>query len=57
VYLHFARVKLLSGRFREAQAHLNSVTNEMYADLKAKLAHNLAEREKEFNATNHVKVK
>lgn len=52
VYLHFARIKLLSGRFDEARAHLNLVTNDMYADLKTKLEHNVAEREKEFNATN-----
>jgi tetratricopeptide (TPR) repeat protein len=47
VYVHFARVKLLAGRFTEARAHLNAVTNEMYGNLKARVLRNLNERENE----------
>lgn len=47
VHVHFARVKLLAGRFTEARAHLNSITNQMYADVKARLLRNLNERENE----------
>jgi tetratricopeptide (TPR) repeat protein len=45
VYLHFARIKLHAGRFAEAHAHLNAVTNEMYTVLKDRLTRNLAEAE------------
>jgi len=45
VYLHMARVKLNAGRFAEARAHLNAVTNDMYADLKKRLTRNLEEKE------------
>jgi tetratricopeptide (TPR) repeat protein len=45
VYLHLARVKLAIGRFAEAHAHLDAVTNEMYAELKKRLARNLAIQE------------
>ena len=41
VYLHLARVKLMAGRFAEARAHLNCVTNETYNEVKARLTHNL----------------
>jgi len=47
VYLHFARHKLHAERFEEARAHLKSVTNEMYTDLKKRLARNIEEQEKE----------
>jgi len=50
VYLHFARLKLHAERFDEARRHLNAVTNEMYADLKKRLARNLEEQEKEAKA-------
>ena len=50
VYLHFARIKLLAGRFAEAQAHLNAVTNEMYKVLKARLEKNLKQREAQAQA-------
>lgn len=50
VYIHFGRVKLNAGRFDEARAHLNAVTNSMYADLKQRLLRNL--NEKEAAATN-----
>ncbi len=51
VYIHFARLKILAGRFEEAQAHLNSVTNDMYAKLKDRLERNLKARQSE-TATN-----
>jgi len=41
VYLHFARINWMAGRTNEARAHLNSVTNAMYADLKKRLERNL----------------
>lgn len=52
VYIHLARFKLNSGRFAEARAHLNAVTNEMYAELKKRLARNLEEKEKTADGTN-----
>ena len=45
VYVHFARLKLLAGRFTEARSHLDSITNAMYADLKSRLTRNLKEKE------------
>ncbi len=47
VYLHFARLKLHAERFAEARAHIAAVTNEMYADLKNRLARNIELQEKE----------
>jgi tetratricopeptide (TPR) repeat protein len=41
VYLHLARIKLAIGHFDEVHAHLDSVTNAMYADLKKRLTRNL----------------
>ena len=53
VYLHLARVKLYhAGRFDEVRAHLNAVTNSMYAELKKTLERNLEQREKMAGATN-----
>lgn len=52
VHTHFARVKIKDGRFAEAQAHLNSVTNEMYADLKRRLTRVLKEAEEKVATTN-----
>jgi len=52
VYLHLARVKLLAGRFDEARAHINAVTNSMYAELKARLTRNVAERQNLPKDTN-----
>jgi tetratricopeptide (TPR) repeat protein len=54
VYLHLARFKLNSGRFAEARAHLNAVTNDMYVELKKRLARNLEEKEKAAEATNRT---
>ena len=52
VYIHFARIKTHAGRFSEARAHLNAITNEMYADLKKTLTRSLNEKEAEAKATN-----
>jgi tetratricopeptide (TPR) repeat protein len=45
VYLHLARIKTAAGRFAEARAQLNDVTNAAFADVKHRLERNLAERE------------
>lgn len=45
VHTHFARVKIKAGRLAEAKAHLNAVTNDMYADLKQRLTRVLSEAE------------
>lgn len=52
VHTHFARVKLHAGRFDEARLHLNSVTNEMYAELKRRLTRSLSEEEAKVTGTN-----
>jgi tetratricopeptide (TPR) repeat protein len=52
VYLHFARLKLQTNRFPEVRAHLDAVTNEMYAVLKKRLVHNLDEDERKAKGTN-----
>ena len=50
VHVHFARIKLGVGRFDEARAHLNAVTNEMYTDVKSRVLRNLNEKEQESKA-------
>jgi tetratricopeptide (TPR) repeat protein len=52
VYLHFARIKLMAGRFKEAREHVNSVTNAMYNDLKQRIQKNLEEAERKAAETN-----
>jgi tetratricopeptide (TPR) repeat protein len=52
VYVHFARLKLQADRFAEVRTHLNAVTNDMYAVLKKRLLHNLAEQEQKAKGTN-----
>ena len=54
VFIHLARVKAVAGRFDEARAQLDVVTNAIYADLKARLERNLVEREND--ATNPASV-
>jgi tetratricopeptide (TPR) repeat protein len=57
VYLHLARFKLNAGRFAESHQNLELVTNNVvYHDLKERLLHNLALREKEA-ATNSTPAK
>jgi tetratricopeptide (TPR) repeat protein len=50
VYVHLARLKLNAGRFAEARAHLDAVTNPMYADLRQRLDRNLEEKQKAASA-------
>jgi tetratricopeptide (TPR) repeat protein len=50
VYIHLARIKMVVGRFAEARAHLNGVTNAAFADVRRRLERLTAERESE--ATN-----
>lgn len=52
VYLHLARFKLNAGRFHEARKTLNSVTNEVYAELKRRLERNLDKQENGAKGTN-----
>ncbi len=52
VYIHLARLKMLFGRFDEATAHLNSVTNENYAELKRRVKRAMDERIAEAGKTN-----
>ena len=55
VYVHFARIKLHAGRFDEARAHLNAITNANYNDLKKRLTRNINELEAKAKGTNEVK--
>jgi tetratricopeptide (TPR) repeat protein len=52
VYIHFARINLIGGRLDLASAFLNSVTNDMYTDLKRRITRNLDEKEKKMTETN-----
>ena len=52
VQLHLARVKIAAGYYDEAQAHLDSVTNAIYSDLKRRLQRSL--KDHKFPATNSV---
>jgi tetratricopeptide (TPR) repeat protein len=45
VFIHLARIKLAAGRFAEAHAQLDLVTNSAFLDLKNRIERNLAERE------------
>lgn len=54
VHTHFARVKIKLGRLAEAEAHLNSVTNGAYTDLKQRLVRNLKEAKANLTNTNAV---
>jgi tetratricopeptide (TPR) repeat protein len=56
VNIHLARIKMAVGRFAEARAHLNDVTNAGFADVKRRLERNLAERENAATNTNATAV-
>ncbi len=45
VFIHLARIKLAAGRFAEAHAQLDLVTNSAFLDLKKRIERNLAARE------------
>jgi tetratricopeptide (TPR) repeat protein len=52
VYLHLARIKMLAGRYAEARAQLDAVTNAMYSGLKDTLEHAITERESPATNSN-----
>ena len=52
VCLHLARVKMLGGRFVEARAQLDSVTNQSYSALKDNLLATIQNRERTAASTN-----
>jgi tetratricopeptide (TPR) repeat protein len=54
VYLHFARLKYLAGRYAEARTHLEAVTNSMYGELKQKILHNLDVAEGKASAATNA---
>lgn len=54
VYIHFARVDIMSHHFAEARAMLNNVTNQTYDDLKSRVARSLEQREKDAATSNAV---
>jgi tetratricopeptide (TPR) repeat protein len=47
IYIHLARVQLLSGRFTEAQQNLNAVTNDYYAELKKRVTRSLHQHQED----------
>ncbi|HEV2328120.1 MAG TPA: tetratricopeptide repeat protein [Verrucomicrobiae bacterium] len=51
VYVHLARVKILAGRFSEAEAQLNAITNSAYDELKRRLQRSLL-----WHETNNVEA-
>ncbi len=53
IYLHLARVKISIGRYDEARAHLDAVTNSALADMQKRLLRSLADHE--HPSTNTVK--
>jgi tetratricopeptide (TPR) repeat protein len=59
VYIHIARFLSNAGRFDEARAQLNAVTNDLYTSstgLKERVLQSLVEREKEAGRTNRPPV-
>jgi tetratricopeptide (TPR) repeat protein len=56
VYIHLARIKMAVGRYAEARAQLDAVTNSMYTILKQRLESNLAQRENAATNKSAVEV-
>jgi len=54
VQIHFARINWMIGRTNVALAHINSITNEMYAEVKKRVARNIKFRPGGLNDTNQV---
>ena len=54
VYIHFARVDIMSQHFDQARSMLTLVTNEMYMDLKNRVARSLVDRQKQAQSSNAV---
>lgn len=50
IYIHLARLKIIAGRFAEAQAQLDEITNSVYSEMRRRLQRNL--NEKEHPSTN-----
>jgi len=57
VHIHLARVKISIGRYEEAQAHLNTVTNGSYADVKQRLIRVLTEKRSGTNGPQPMVLK
>ena len=55
VYIHLARVKILAGRFAEAKAQLDIITNSAYDALKSRLQRSLVQHENEAE-TNGIQA-
>ncbi|MCL4178212.1 MAG: hypothetical protein KJ072_10790 [Verrucomicrobia bacterium] len=51
VHIHLARVKINAKRFTEARAHLTTVTDPVYTDIKRTLTRNLERKQAEFDST------
>jgi len=51
VHIHLARVKINAKRFTEARAHLTTVTDPVYSDIKRTLTRNLERKQAEFDST------
>lgn len=52
VFLHFARVNVLAGRFDEARRHLDAVTIQNYVNLKGSMLRQISEQETAAKGTN-----
>jgi tetratricopeptide (TPR) repeat protein len=51
VHIHLARIKINARRFSEARAHLEAVSNPVYADIKATITRNLEQKQAELEPT------
>lgn len=56
VYIHLARIEAQTGQFADAHRRLDAVTNEMYADLKLRVAKSLNNKEHPEQATNEPAI-
>ena len=56
VYIHFARIEAQAGMFADAHKRLDAVTNEMYADLKKRVARMLNDKEHPELVTNEPPI-
>jgi tetratricopeptide (TPR) repeat protein len=54
VYLNLARIKIMAGRFDEAQLHLEAVTNARFTDIKRRVLRTLKEKQAASSGTNAV---
>jgi tetratricopeptide (TPR) repeat protein len=54
VQIHLARIKMNTGNLADAHAHLDAVTNSLYAELKRRLLRNLDVMENGLPATNRA---